>query len=60
MLDQKALDTLFLTARTHNGWVDKPVSDDLLRQVWELARWAPTSANCMPARIIFEIGRAHV
>ena len=53
MIDDKALDTLFRTARTHNGWLDKPVSDDLLRQVWELARWAPTSANCMPARIVF-------
>ncbi|MCC6469022.1 MAG: malonic semialdehyde reductase [Alphaproteobacteria bacterium] len=53
MIDDKALDALFRTARTHNGWLDKPVSDDLLRQVWELARWAPTSANCMPARIVF-------
>jgi 3-hydroxypropanoate dehydrogenase len=53
MVDDKALDALFRTARTHNGWQDKPVSDDLLRQVWDLARMPPTSANCMPARIVF-------
>jgi 3-hydroxypropanoate dehydrogenase len=53
MSDDKALDALFRTARTHNGWQDRKVSDDLLRQVWDLARWAPTSANCMPARIVF-------
>ncbi|MCC7047745.1 MAG: malonic semialdehyde reductase [Alphaproteobacteria bacterium] len=53
MIDDKALDALFRDARTHNGWLDRPVGDDLLRQAWELARWAPTSANCMPARIVF-------
>lgn len=53
MLDEKALNALFLEARTHNGWLDRPVSDDMLRRVWDLARWAPTSANSMPARIVF-------
>jgi len=53
MLDQKALNALFLEARTHNGWLDRPVDDALLRQLWEVMRWAPTSANCMPARIVF-------
>ena len=53
MLDQKALDTLFVEAHTHNGWLDKPVSDDLLRRLWDLVKMAPTSANCLPARIVF-------
>ena len=52
-LDLNSLDTLFRTARTHNGWQDKPVSDELLRQVYDLMKWAPTSANCSPARIVF-------
>jgi 3-hydroxypropanoate dehydrogenase len=53
MLDDKALDALFRSARTHNGWLDKPVTDDLLRQVYDLAKWPPTSANCSPARFVF-------
>lgn len=53
MIDDKALDALFRTARTHNGWLDKPVSDAQLRQLWDLMKMAPTSANCMPARIVF-------
>ena len=52
-LDQKALDQLFLKARTYNGWLDKPVSDDLIRQIYDLARMGPTSANSSPIRIVF-------
>lgn len=52
-LDQPSLDTLFLDARTHNAWLDRPVSDDLLRRIWDLARMGPTSANCSPLRIVF-------
>ncbi|MDD4963865.1 MAG: malonic semialdehyde reductase [Gallionella sp.] len=52
-LDDASLDTLFRTARTHNGWQDKPVSDEQLRQIYDLMKWAPTSANCSPARIVF-------
>ena len=53
MLDKAALDTLFTAARTHNGWQDKPVSDALCQQIFELAKWGATSANCSPARIVF-------
>jgi len=53
LLSQQTLDTLFLQARTHNEWLDKPVDDALLQQVWELARMGPTSANCSPMRIVF-------
>jgi 3-hydroxypropanoate dehydrogenase len=52
-LDDKVLDILFRKARTHISWQDKPVSDDLLRQVYDLLKWGPTSANCSPARILF-------
>ncbi|MBB3944429.1 3-hydroxypropanoate dehydrogenase [Rhizobium skierniewicense] len=52
-LDQQALATVFTEARSHNGWSDKPVSDALLRDVYDLTKMAPTSANCCPARFIF-------
>ena len=53
MVDDAALDLLFRKARSHNGWLDKPVTDELLRQLYELMKWGPTSANCSPARIVF-------
>jgi 3-hydroxypropanoate dehydrogenase len=52
-LDPAALATLFTDARTHNGWTGEPVPDYLLRQAYDLARMAPTSANCSPARFVF-------
>ncbi|MGE5504253.1 MAG: malonic semialdehyde reductase [Actinomycetota bacterium] len=52
-VDGAALDRLFLDARTHSKFLDRPVGDDLLRRAWELARMGPTSANCQPARIVF-------
>ena len=53
MSDSVALATLFTEARTHNGWQDKPVSDQLCQQVYDLAKWGPTSANCSPVRLVF-------
>jgi 3-hydroxypropanoate dehydrogenase len=47
------LDQVFRNARTHSAWVDKPVTDDTLRQIYELMKWGPPSANPNPAR--FEI-----
>lgn len=52
-LDSTALDQLFLEARTHNAWLDKPVPDSLLREIAELSKWGPTSANASPARFVF-------
>jgi 3-hydroxypropanoate dehydrogenase len=46
-------DILFRTARTHSAWLDQPVTDSLLHQLYDLMKWGPTSANCCPARIIF-------
>lgn len=48
-----ALDQLFHNARTHNAWLDKPVSDELLKTLIDTMKMAPTSANCSPARIVF-------
>ncbi|MFN4277649.1 MAG: malonic semialdehyde reductase [Ferrovibrio sp.] len=53
MLDAGALDTLFRHARTHDGWLDRPVSDEQLHQIYELMKMGPTSANSCPARIVF-------
>jgi 3-hydroxypropanoate dehydrogenase len=52
-LDASSLDQFFRAARTHNGWLPRPVTDDELRAIYELMKWAPTSANCSPARIVF-------
>lgn len=48
-----AINTLFTDAHTHNGWRDTPVSDEMLREIYALMKWGPTSANCSPARIVF-------
>jgi len=53
MLDDKALDNIFRSARTHNGWLPWPVTDDQLRAIYDVMKWGPTSANCQPARIVF-------
>ena len=52
-LDSASLNQLFYDARTHNGWQNKAVDDAILRQLYDLMKWAPTSANCSPARIVF-------
>jgi len=48
-----ARDLLFRKARTYRAWLDRPVPDDLLRRVYELAAEGPTSANCSPMRVLF-------
>lgn len=52
-IDPAALDRLFLSARTHNGWRDTPVSDAELRELYDLVKFGPTSANTQPARFVF-------
>jgi len=52
-LDDAALDAIFRTARTYNHYLDRPVSDDDLKAVWELMKWGPTSANQLPARLVW-------
>ncbi|MEY3021768.1 MAG: hypothetical protein RIS86_966 [Planctomycetota bacterium] len=52
-LEHAALAQLFLDARTHNAWLDQPVSDGTLRELYALLRWAPTAANSSPLRVVF-------
>jgi 3-hydroxypropanoate dehydrogenase len=52
-LNDAALDQLFRTARTRNGWTDKPVSDDTIHELYELLKFGPTSANAGPARFVW-------
>jgi 3-hydroxypropanoate dehydrogenase len=52
-LSDASLDQIFRSARTHRAWRDEPVSDEILRAVYELMRFGPTSGNCCPARIVF-------
>lgn len=53
MLDDTALDLIYRNARTHGAWLDQPVSDDTLRQIYDLVKWGPTSSNTCPARFVF-------
>src|SRR2546429_8624664 len=53
MTDEKCLDVILRTARTHNVFTDRPVSDATLRQAHELMKWGPTSANSQPGRVVF-------
>jgi len=52
-LDGKALDLILLKARTQNGWLPTPVSDDQLRAIYDIMKFGPTSANSCPARLLF-------
>lgn len=52
-LNAQALDQLFRTARTHNVFMDTPVSDEQLHALYELLKWGPTAANTTPARFVF-------
>jgi 3-hydroxypropanoate dehydrogenase len=52
-IDAVALAQIFTEARTHNAYLDRPVSDDLLREAVDIAKIGPTSANQSPLRIVF-------
>jgi nitroreductase len=52
-LPKDTLARLFYDARSHNGWLDRPVSQVTLRELHDLVKWGPTSANCSPLRVIF-------
>ena len=52
-LDDDSLDLLFREARTHNAWQEREVSDDQLREIWDLMKFGATSANTLPARLVF-------
>jgi 3-hydroxypropanoate dehydrogenase len=52
-LDDSALDTIFREARTFTAWLPRPVEDQTLRDLYDLLKWGPTSANSSPARFAF-------
>ena len=52
-LSDDALDTIFRTARTYNGYHDKPVTEDHIHRIYELLKMGPTSANQQPARFVW-------
>jgi 3-hydroxypropanoate dehydrogenase len=54
-LPDDCLDTLFRTARTHSAFLDRPVSQDTLRDLYDLLKWGPTSANSSPGRFVFVV-----
>lgn len=63
VLSDQALDQLFRTARTANAFAATPVSEQTLRQLYDLVKWGPTGANTTPARFVFvtsEQGKARL
>jgi 3-hydroxypropanoate dehydrogenase len=57
-IDDAALHQIFLDARTHNKWQTKDVADSLLKEVVDIMKMGPTSANCSPVRIVFVKAKA--
>jgi 3-hydroxypropanoate dehydrogenase len=53
VLGAEALDQIFRNARTHSAWLDRPVTEETLRELYDLLKWGPTSANSSPARFLF-------
>jgi 3-hydroxypropanoate dehydrogenase len=53
VVNDESLNQIFRHARTHNVWLNEDVDDALLRQVYDLAKMGPTSANMCPLRIVF-------
>ena len=53
-----SIQQLFTDARTHHAWQDRDVADGLLHKIYDLAKWGPTSANCLPMRIVFVKSKA--
>ncbi|MFT4436052.1 malonic semialdehyde reductase [Caballeronia sp. 15715] len=52
-LNDQSLDQIFRSARTFSSWADRPVEDDTVREIYDLMKWGPTSANSSPARFVW-------
>lgn len=52
-LSAEALDQIFRAARSYNGYLDKAVSQEQIEAIWDLVKMGPTSANCLPARLVW-------
>jgi len=53
VLNDEGQDLLFREARSHRGWLDEPVENDLLRAIYDLTKMGPTSSNSCPLRMVF-------
>ena len=52
-IDAAGLDLLFREARSHNAWTDEPVTDETVKELYDILKFGPTSANSSPARFVF-------
>ncbi|MDB5384146.1 MAG: malonic semialdehyde reductase [Rhodospirillales bacterium] len=52
-LSDASIDQIFREARTQNKWLDRPVPDSMLHEIWDISKYGPTSANCSPMRLVF-------
>jgi 3-hydroxypropanoate dehydrogenase len=52
-ISNQSAQQLFTAGRTHHAWQDRDIADELLREIYDLAKWGPTSANSLPMRIVF-------
>jgi 3-hydroxypropanoate dehydrogenase len=52
-IEASALDQIFRTARTRNAWTERLVSEEQIRELYEVLKWGPTSGNCCPARFVW-------
>jgi 3-hydroxypropanoate dehydrogenase len=50
---KESISQLFTDARTHHAWQEREIADGLLHEIYDLAKWGPTSANSLPMRIVF-------
>jgi 3-hydroxypropanoate dehydrogenase len=58
IIEENVWNQAFDHARTYNEWQEKPVEDGLLKELYDHVKWGPTSANCLPLRIIFVKSKA--
>ena len=52
-IDDAAIAQLFTEGRSYNGYLDRPVEETQLRALWDLMKMGPTSANQLPARLVW-------
>ena len=52
-VSSESINQIFTGARTHHAWLDREVGDDVLSQIFDVAKWGPTSVNSLPARFLF-------
>lgn len=53
ILSEESAKTIFTEARTYRNWLNKPIEEKILKQIYDLCKWGPTSMNCCPMRLVF-------